>query len=524
MPTQIEEDSLLLTEKPSGVSTHRPSEAHQGFVEWLQNQFDIDLKTCHRLDKGTSGAMVFGKTPEAAQELTELFSQRQVFKEYVFISPKKSKFERWTVVEPKTNGPREIEGHRPMKGDHFVALTKFQRISAAGQFHLYKAWPLTGKTHQVRKHATHSGTPLLGDSKYGGQEFCRLMLHCHKLSFQWRGNEVVHNSPYPLLFESPQHCEDIQWASWIAASERRKILFGSQFSKGEAFRLMHTETGDLRGDWAGDRAVLGWWKATPPTTTEKEKIQKLMSLLQIENWVFQWRPDNQSAEASEVLLNSSQKALVDWTFKEDGINYLGSLERGQNFGLFLDQRERRQWLRDRSQGKKVLNLFAFTCGFSLNAATGGASQVVSVDLFGKYLDWGKENFQLNGLQPDAPLYEWRRMDSFDYLRYAKKKGLQFDFIVCDPPSFSRSKKSKKVFRVDKDYPELIKLCVDCLAPQGTLLFSTNFEKWELAKWIKNLDKALETLGECTLQTSPSQWDYEWQNFAANLKAFFITKA
>ncbi len=525
MPTEVKPADLQFAVKPSGVSTHRPSPSHLGFVEWLQENQQSDLKVCHRLDKETSGVMVFAKTTEAAQQLTQLFTDRQVEKEYYLVSPHKSKWEQWVVVEDKAKGTLVKECPWPNEeGDHILSLTKFQRISGEGSLFLYKAWPHTGKTHQIRKHATHCKIPLLGDVQYGGAPFPRLMLHCHRLKFQWPGQTMESRAELPYLFENLGACQDLQMARWITSLDRRRVLYPEAFHSDQSLRILHTETGDLRGDQVGEKVILGWWKSEPPSAQEEKKIAELMKIFGYQDWVFQWRPGAQSEKSTALLLKSSQRVLADWTFKENAATYQASLDRGQNFGLFLDQRERRQWLRDNSANLSVLNLFAFTGGFSLNAALGGARLVVTVDLFGKYLEWGKENFVLNSLNPEDEKFHWRRMDALDYLRFASKKNLQFDRIVCDPPSFSRSKKSKKVFRVERDYPEFLKLCLDCLGPKGVLLFSTNYEKWNLGQWQKKLEKTAEELSIGAIRTSRSQWDYEWQNIEANLKAFFLFRA
>ncbi len=524
MPTEINPD-LLFAEKPAGVSSHRPSPEHWGFVEWLEQQTQSSLKICHRLDKETSGAMLFARSKQAATELTEIFSSRQMQKEYYLVSSAPAAYENWVVIEDKAKGTLIKECPWQEEGDpSIISLTEFEKISAEGQFCLYKAKPLTGKTHQVRKHATHSKIPILGDEAYGGESFPRLMLHCFQLKFQWNGQAQTVQSALPRLFNHLTECEDRQWARWVKAFERRQRLFGSWLHSHQAIRLIHTDSNDLRADQAGDKVILGWWKKDTPTDIEKNKIQKLMECYQVKDWVFQWRPGAQDKNSTELLLHSSEQAMKDWTFEENTVKYYGSLQRGQNFGLFLDQRQRRQWVRENSENKKVLNLFAFTGGFSVNAALGGAQQVVTVDLFAKYLEWGKENFKLNNIDPEDKRYQWRRMDSLDYLNFARKKGIKFDCIVCDPPSFSRNKKSKKVFRVERDFPELIEACMDCLQPKGVLLFSTNYEKWDLKKWQVRLQEVCQTLPVKSLQTSPSQWDFEFQNQDAILKAFYITKS
>jgi 23S rRNA G2069 N7-methylase RlmK/C1962 C5-methylase RlmI len=524
MSAEISAADFLVANKPSGIATHRPSPDRVGFVEWLAEKHQTPVKVCHRLDKGTSGAMAFARTIEAAQRFTESLTQRQVDKEYLLVSTKLSKYQTWIVAEQKGKGTLVRECPCQEEGDHYLTLTKFQRVTSQGPFTLYKAFPQTGKTHQIRKHATHCGIPLLGDTDYGGETFPRLMLHCRSLQWEDRGELQRVEATNPRLFQDLALCGDLQLAQWIDAIERREILFPEAFTGPESLRLIHKESPDLRVDKVGEKLVLGWWRSEPPTKDEESKIRALMTLFQFPEWISQWRPGAQSRHSTKVLLRSETSGPDTWEFQENGVRFRAKATKGQNFGLFLDQRDRRRWLRDHCANKSVLNLFAFTGGFSVNAAMGGAQRVVTVDLSTPYLEWGQENFRLNQLSPDEPRYEWRRMDALDYLDYASKQGETFDLIVCDPPSFSRNKKSKKVFRIEKEARRLIERCMKCLNPGGALLFSTNFEKWPLSRWQEFLQRLQVETGVRDIQVSPSQWDYEWQAFDANLKAFFLFKA
>ena len=508
---------FLLTNKPAGLSTHRPDHDRIGYVEWLSEKLNTELKVSHRLDKETSGALVFSKTKGGAQVLSQLFEKHEVKKEYWFVSHKKSDQKEWEQRGEVKKGARN---EHPRNEEGGVPLTRFERISSEGTLYLYKAYPVTGKTHQIRIHAAQSGIPIMGDDLYGGRPFSRLMLHSYQLKFEQAAEEVLHQVEPSRLFKNLEYCKDIQLASWIVSYERREVLFPELISGDQCLRLLHDETGDLRMDKAGEVYILGWWKDEPPSESEIEKIKKFLKIVGIEKWMFQWRPRKNDEANLEVLLKS-ESLPEEWFFKENQCFYVGARERGHNFGLFLDQRERRLWVNQNSQGKKVLNLFSFTCGFSVSAARGGAELVVSVDTSRKYLEWGKENFIKNDLNPEV--HEFRSMDSLEYLNYARKKGLTFDIIVCDPPSFSRLKNKKKTFKVEKDYESLIKACRAVLSESGVVLFSTNFEAWDYEKWKSYIGKNLKDLGFQDLISSDSQLDYEWQKQDANLKAFFLKK-
>lgn len=198
-----------------------------------------------------------------------------------------------------------------------------------------------------------------------------------------------------------------------------------------------------------------------------------------------WRPGAGGGKDLTQLAQSDELTPEQWEFSESGVNFQARRDQGHNYGLFLDQRENRAFLKSHCAGKSILNLFSFTCGFSVCAALGDASEVVSVDIYQKYLDWGKQNFNLNNLRSENfSFYPW---EATKYLAWASKKNKRFDWVICDPPSFSRSKGSG-VFRVEKDFGPLVEQAFSVLNPGGTLWFSTNFEKWSVDQWRRKLNE------------------------------------
>jgi 23S rRNA (cytosine1962-C5)-methyltransferase len=126
---------------------------------------------------------------------------------------------------------------------------------------------------------------------------------------------------------------------------------------------------------------------------------------------------------------------------EYGVRFHADLYKGQKTGLFLDQRENRRYVESVTRNASVLNLFGYTGGFSIYAVRGGASRVTTVDLAEDAVASARENFELNGLDPSA--HEFVAADVFEYLRDAKTRGWKFDVVVCDPPSFARSKAGRE---------------------------------------------------------------------------------
>ncbi|MFY8273400.1 bifunctional 23S rRNA (guanine(2069)-N(7))-methyltransferase RlmK/23S rRNA (guanine(2445)-N(2))-methyltransferase RlmL [Pseudoalteromonas sp. SSDWG2] len=137
-------------------------------------------------------------------------------------------------------------------------------------------------------------------------------------------------------------------------------------------------------------------------------------------------------------------------------------------GVFLDHRLARKHVRDISNGKRVLNLFAYTGTASVQAALGGAKSVTTVDMSKTYLQWAQRNFALNKLK--SPRYRFEQGDCIEWLK--RTRG-EYDVIFLDPPTFSNSKRMRDSFDVQRDHVDLIQHAVKLLAKQGTLLFSNN---------------------------------------------------
>lgn len=182
----------------------------------------------------------------------------------------------------------------------------------------------------------------------------------------------------------------------------------------------------------------------------------------------------------------------EFEVEENGLKFIVNLSDYLDTGLFLDHRITRQWVREQSTGKKVLNLFAYTGSFSVYAAAGGAAEVVTVDLSKTYLSWAEKNMQLNGFN-NAAAYSFIHADVKTYLK--KLPSAYFDIIVMDPPTFSNSKRMDDILDIQRDHAELINDCLQALKQGGVLYFSTNSRKFVLDKTsihtgeIKDITKA-----------------------------------
>ena len=174
-----------------------------------------------------------------------------------------------------------------------------------------------------------------------------------------------------------------------------------------------------------------------------------------------------------------------FSVQEFGIPYLIQLTKTKHPGLFLDHAPLRRWLMDTQEGKRVLNLFSYTGSLSLAAAKGGANFVTTLDLSKPTIEWAKENWS-NASLPEAK-GQFIYGDALEWLPRLEKKKDTYDTIICDPPSFSRSKKG--TFSTQKDSIRLHKLIFPILNVGGTLVTSINSENYAEADFLGDVNEA-----------------------------------
>jgi 23S rRNA G2069 N7-methylase RlmK/C1962 C5-methylase RlmI len=156
-------------------------------------------------------------------------------------------------------------------------------------------------------------------------------------------------------------------------------------------------------------------------------------------------------------------------------------------GLFLDRRGLRRVVCAEAAGKRVLNLFCYTGGFSVHAVSGGAAAVDSVDLSNTYLDWARVNFSLNRFmvetasletvfRKNASRFRLIRADVLRFLDEAARACCTWDVIILDPPAFSNSKRMLSDLDVKRDYKTLVSKCLPLLEKRGKIFFSTNVKR------------------------------------------------
>ncbi len=459
------DEKWLVINKPSGISTHQAHEGDLGLVEWLKLHQDIQLHVCSRLDKGTSGVLLFALTPEAVVEAQAIHEKELAVKTYFFLADKSSRTS-WTCSQPL---------------DNKSCKTHFNKITEGSVYALYKAVIHRGRTHQIRRHAAASHIPLLGDEQYGGPVFSRLCLHCGTVN--WPGINHILNVDPPKWFVA---CLDglSEAVTGLALAEKRWPFLSAIT---DCCRLIH------RGEYTKDMAVdkYGKWLCVTGFDESQSAAQLLhrfrhllASLSQLcgcRGGVIKTnRRDPHKHKLFADMATWGEPVPESFVVHEHDLQFSVRLNRHQHFGLFLDQRDSRSRIAQVAKGKRVANLFAFTCSFSVYALAAGAEVVFSVDLASGCLNRGKENVTINHLS-HSKKGKFVKEDVRKWLaRQLRKKQKNpdefsfFDLVICDPPVFASAGRGNS-FHVEKEWTALAHEIYEILGEDGKALFANNHQ-------------------------------------------------
>jgi 23S rRNA (cytosine1962-C5)-methyltransferase len=255
---------------------------------------------------------------------------------------------------------------------------------------------------------------------------------------------------------------------------------------------------EIRRLGAGEGGWLEWWKGRLYLSALSETTGRRM----LEDWREQPLCARFPADAvffRELVHNprpgqipaiwEGEAGRAAFVVRENGLRYAVDLLDGYSPGLFPDQGANRKFLQkllaEKGPGARMLNTFAYTGAFSVVAAAAGA-QALSLDLSKRFLERARANFSLNEFDPGA--HRWIADDVLDVLPRLHRRGEKFDYLILDPPTFSRGKNGK-VFRVEKDYPRLLEMALPLTEPSGWILLSTNCRSITpatLASWVQTL--------------------------------------
>lgn len=465
MTILYQDNKWLAVNKPSGISTHRAHPGDLGLVEWLELHHGLKVHICSRLDKGTSGVLLLALTPDGVAEAQSIHEGERARKIYFFIAGKTSR-SSWVCDEPLDGKP---------------CSTNFSTVREGITATLYKAVIHRGRTHQIRRHAAASGIPLLGDTEYNGADFARLSLHC--ATVEWPGITDTLHAPLPQWFESFLN-DRPQESSYLALVEKRYPFLSSVT---DCCRLLHRGeySRDMAVDKYGDWLCVTGYRETVPARqfleTHKELLATLCKICNCRGGVVKTNLRDPHKNKLFADIATWGDTLPDsFLVHEHELHFRIRLNDRQHTGLFLDQRDSRSRIAKISRGKRVANLFAFTCSFSIYALAAQAEVVFSVDLAAGCLKQGQENVAINHLDGTGNA-KFIKEDTRKWLsrqlrnrQNSPGRFIPFDLIVCDPPVFASGGRGKS-FHVEKEWPALACGVSNILANNGIALFANNHQ-------------------------------------------------
>ena len=395
-----------------------------------------------------------------------------------------------------------------------------QRDERFPSYSILELIPETGRPHQIRVHLAHIGCPVVGDPLYGPADrpAPRLFLHAYQLTLPHpaTGQPMTFTAPAPealrdhgltplppspenkaasqergaggevgLWTEPASHVRammqtpDALRALLRLASARRVPLAADPDTS--IYRLINGAADGLPGltvDHYGGALVAAIYDADgamPPRPMPGALAEILAETTGADAIYVKYRPREAGRIADNQLATLAPAQpiygpnLGEFVAREEGLAYVIRPGEGLSTGLFPDMREGRARVRAWAAGRRVLNTFAYTCGFGVAAAAGGAQRVLNLDLSKPVMEWGQANYRANGFEPDP--HDFVFGDVFDWLARLVKRGDHFDLVILDPPGFSRTK--SRAFSAARDYGELAGLAARVTAPGGSILACCN---------------------------------------------------
>ena len=483
-----EDADVIVIDKPPFVPTQasvrgRADDLPTRLAAFLSERDGTEayVGTHQRLDQATSGLIAYGKRREANAWLARAFEERRVSKAYVAAvsGARLPDAARWEDALLDAGGDRVKVVPRGTRGS-VVAKTEMRVTKRAADRALVSLRIETGRTHQIRAQLAHRGAPIAGDAWYGGAAWRRLALDSVALRIPRDDASAidVHRAPDQSLLdfvdgraEGPLEGSGLDVILRDAAERRYAVAHDDATS---CFRWVN-EAGDgapgIAIDVYGEHVVLNAYDERDVERLAREICERGAAGVYLKRRPKQASTLDEGATRrlapSEPIAGVAADAEIE--VLENGLPLLVRLGDGLSTGLFLDQRANRERVRLDAGGARVLNLFSYTCAFSVAAASGGAVEVVSVDAAKKQLARGVRGFAHAGL--DAASHETIADDAFTVLERFARRARVFDLVVCDPPTYSSTQRTR--FTSGRMWNDLAARVLKVVAPGGRVLATSN---------------------------------------------------
>ena len=527
LPILYEDDHLLAIAKPAGVDVGATGQSTVGLVDILAEirGHGETLRPANRLSRYESGVLLLGKESTIVERIRGAFRSARVSQEYVAVvlgrmakprlviaaegGTSQRRRSRQEATAKRRSGPRKSESQ-----------TILSLIRQGERRALVRIRTAVKNTHALRAQLRSVRLRLVGDSLRDKSLRTKrpeaTCLHLSRVSFHHPGFKsklTLSSRPSEAFNVLLEGGPDVLRALHAALVRRLPCIVGRET---DAYRLLTGSVEGVRGLVAERYGEVVILQITEEQSALREALKPIArwyrSTLGIQA-VYTKRFVRDRTHTSDDItdeLNSPRPFLgrpvpEQIAIRERGLKFAIRPNDGYSVGLFLDHRDNRRRVRAMAGGKDVLNLFAYTCGFSVAAAAGGAERTVSIDISPKYLDWGRANFQLNGL--DVAKHRFVCSPAFDYLRRAERQGELFDLILLDPPSFAHGRKRKHDFSVTRDLADLITAATNALRPAGVLMVSTSLRRMSVRDLRDRLKQGAGLRKLKILETPPLPSDF-----------------
>ena len=473
------EAALMAADMAPGLSRE-----YFGFLNWKGHQPEIWERLVHEAEKRRSEGLkklpsIVGYDADAKAVRNALLSLEKV-ELRGFIHFEKKELAAF-VPHPRMRRTPGLVILNPPYGERLGELEELRHLYASvgrrlkTDFQGWRASLFTGNADLGK------GMGLRADKKYA---FFNGALACSLLNFriepEWfvdKEHAIFSSKPANRLTTPGPGAE-------MFANRLRKNLkkLKKQFKK-EHITCFRVYDQDLP-EYAVAVDIYGKWihvqEYKAPDTVEPEKAKARLNDVRVvlgdvfdapEQHIFLKQRRRQKGKSQYMKFKGDR---IFHEVEENGCRFLVNFSDYIDTGLFLDQRITRAMIRDLAGGKRFLNLFCYTGTATVCAARGGAESTHSVDTSKVYLGWAKQNLALNGFG-----YKRHFFHQADVSNWLKEPKQRFDLILIDPPTFSNSKKSGRIFDVQKDHVKLIRSAARLLEPDGIILFSCNYRKFKL---------------------------------------------
>jgi 23S rRNA (cytosine1962-C5)-methyltransferase len=497
-----EDAALLVVTKPSGVSTQATEHAGDDMIARVRAvRSEPYLGVVQRLERDASGVQLFTREKRWNASLAPQFERNTARRTFVIgldgvhETRREGSIVSW--LAPRGEGMFDLVKRgspRARRAEVRWRIDTRERARA-----LVAVDVIEGSLATARAQIASLGS-LPTSARDIPDPLAWPLVHLHRLEIEHpvSHSRVTYTAPLPTRFENWLRAKEADASTWrervLDAAAHRFAL--ARDATLDAYRLANDvgdETPGITVDRYGEYALVQFYSAE--AESHRDVVLDAIASLGARGVYAKFRP-----KQANTLVDTRREHLAPahalrgedtpdpFTIVENGLHYRVRLGDGLSTGIFLDQRANRALVRSLARDARVLNLFAYTCPFTVAATAGGALGTVSVDVSSRALEQGRANLERNGLG-DPSRHLFASADVFGWIDGARARGDSFDLVILDPPSYSTTKDGSR-FSSESDYRDLAARALGLVAPSGRLLACSNHRGIRSAKFTRIVTQAV----------------------------------